>query len=187
MGSKKDATKKKILEVTCELLESVATPDDITVREIADKADVGIGLINYHFGSRDNLVREAVSLKIESIASIMEKLDGDLSNPVQYLKQMLITMSDIGMKDLGMNKFSAEYELTKGDFSICLYLLPILREIFKGKKSEIELRLIAFQIIVATQSIYLRQEAFHMLTGIDIKNKAERDCLIEMIIDNLIK
>ncbi|PKM73170.1 MAG: hypothetical protein CVU91_06280 [Firmicutes bacterium HGW-Firmicutes-16] len=187
MGSRKDATKKKILEVTAALLESAENPENITVREIADAAGVGIGLINYHFGSRDRLIKEALSTKIASIASIMEKLDGDLSDPVRYLKEMLVIMSDVSMKDRRMNRFSAEYELTKGDLSICLYLLPILREIYKDRKSETELRLIAFQIIATTQSIYLRQDAFHMLTGIDIENKTERDHLINMIVDDLIK
>jgi AcrR family transcriptional regulator len=186
MGSRKEETKNKIMDITVNLLETEQNPNDITVRRIAQEAGIGVGLINYYYGSRDNLMKEAVSVKMESIAEIMGNLDKELSNPMEYLKTMLVIMSDTAMKNSKLNKLSAEYDLIKGDFRICLYLLPILRKIYPDGKSETDLRLIAFQIIVAMQSIYLRQEAFHMLTGIDIGIKRERDALIGSIVDNLI-
>ncbi|MFT8313731.1 MAG: hypothetical protein ABF633_05675 [Clostridium sp.] len=77
--------------------------------------------------------------------------------------------------------------MLKGNFRVCLYLIPVLRKIYNDSKSETDLRLIAFQIIVAVQSVYLRQEAFHILTGIDIDIKRERDNLINSIVNNLIR
>lgn len=187
MGSKKDETKKKIMEVTIALLDSVENPDHITVRKIAETAEIGVGLINYYYKSRDNLIKEAVSMKMESMAEIMEKLSVDFGDPRKYLKEMLIIMSDTAMKNSRLNKFSIGYEILNGDFRICLYLLPVLRKIYNDSKTETDLRLIAFQIIVAMQSIYLRQEAFHMLTGIDVEIKKERDKLIDTILENLIR
>jgi AcrR family transcriptional regulator len=186
MTSKKEETKKKIIEATINLLDSVEDPDDITIRRIAEGAGIGIGLINYHFISRENLMNEAVSIKMESMAGKLENLSEYQDNPLKYLKIMLIRMSDIAMKNRRLNKIIVEYDLLKGNFKICLYLLPILREIFKGSKSETDLRLIAYQIIVTTQSICLRQEAFHMLTGINVEIKTDRDSLINSIVDNLI-
>lgn len=187
MCSKKEETKKKILEVTMALLDTVENPDDITVRKIAESAGIGVGLINYYYESRDNLINEAVSTKMESMAEIMDNLSGNLSNPIKYLKEMLMTMSDIGMKNSKISRFSIEHELLKGDFRICLYLLPVLRKIYNDSKQETDLRLIAFQIIAAMQSVYLRREAFLMLTGIDIEIKKDRDKLIESILDNLLR
>lgn len=187
MGSKKEDTKKKIIEVTNKLLDAAENPEDITVRKIAEAAGIGVGLINYHYASRDNLIKEVISMKMESLAEIMEKLDGDLSDPTKYLKEMLMMMSDTAMKNHKLNKFSVEYDLLKGNFRVCLYLLPVLRKIYNGGKSETDLRLIAFQIIVAMQNVYLRQEAFHMLTGINIEIKNERDTLVNSIVDNLIR
>ncbi len=187
MSSRKNVSKKKLLDATAVLLDTTDNPDDITVRKIAEAAGVGVGLINYYYESRDQLIHEAVSLKMASLASIMEHQEDSSNDPVQYLKEMLISISDIGMKDRKMYKISAEYELLNGDFGTCLYLLPILRKIYNGKKSETDLRLLAFQIIIAMQSISLRQQAFHMYSGIDIENKSGRDGLINLIIDNLIK
>lgn len=187
MSLKRDDTKKRILEVTMDLLESTENPDDVTVRRIAEAAGIGTGLINYHFNSRDNLVKEAVTGKMESLAEIIEKLDGDSSNPKKYLEETLIAMSDTAMKNHKLNKLSVEYDLLKGDFRIYLYLIPVLKKIYNESKSETDLRLISFQLIVTMQSIYLRQEAFHMLTGINIELKSERDSLIKSIVQNLIK
>jgi hypothetical protein len=108
-------------------------------------------------------------------------------DPVGYLKEMLIMMSDIAIKNSKLNKISVEYELLKGDLKICLTLLPILRKIFEGKKSEAEIRFIAYQIIVTTQSIYIRQDAFYLYSSVNIENKAERDELLKELVDNLIK
>lgn len=187
MSTKKEAAKRKLLEATASLLETTVNPDDITVRQIAETAGVGVGLINYYFESRDQLIHEAVSMKMDSLASFVDNQEEYTNDPIQYLKNLLISMSDIGMKDSKLNKISAEYELLNGDFSACLYLLPVLRKIYNGKKSETDLRLLAYQLIIVFQSIYIRQQAFHMYSGINIENKSERDLLISLIVDNLLK
>lgn len=187
MANKKEETKRKIIEVTSALLDETENSEEITIRKIAEEAGVGIGLINYHFKSRDNLLNEVATIKMQELAGTMEKMDKYVDNPLKYLKDMLIHMSDIAMKDSKLNKISVEFDLLNGNFRTCLYLLPILREIFGSERSEMELRLIAFQIIIATQTIYLKQDDFHMFTGIDIEIKAERDRLINSIVDNLIK
>lgn len=186
MGDKSAETKARILKATQRLLEGT-DPEKITIREIAAEAGIGIGLINYHFKTRDNLIREAVGTRLTSMAEIMENLEGDAGNPAEYLKRMLKAMSDVAMKNPKLTRVSVEYEMLKGNYRICLYLLPALKAATRGERSETELRLIAFQIIVALQNVYLRQDAFHFLTGIDIEKKDERDKLIHSIVDNLIK
>ena len=53
--------RQKILNATCDLLREGVKTQSITVRRIAERAGVGIGLINYHFQSRDKLLNEAVN------------------------------------------------------------------------------------------------------------------------------
>ncbi len=110
-----------------------------------------------------------------------------MGDPVKYLKEMLTALSDIAAKNHKLRHFSMEYSLLKGDYKICLYLLPVLKKIYNGSKSETDLRLIAFQITAIMQSVYLGPESFHMLTGINVEIKNERDNLIHSIVDNLIR
>lgn len=54
-------SKEAIMQATIALInENGKCIDDITVREICKKADVGLGLINYHFGSKENLIKQCV-------------------------------------------------------------------------------------------------------------------------------
>lgn len=56
---KNDEVKKSIIKATIEIIEkSDGDIKNITARKIADKSGVALGLINYHFGSKENLIAE---------------------------------------------------------------------------------------------------------------------------------
>ena len=62
--------KNRIIEVTTELIEKHnGNIKDITARMIATKADVGLGLINYHFGSKEKLITECVQRIIGKVVT----------------------------------------------------------------------------------------------------------------------
>ena len=53
--------KNRIIEATTELIEQYnGSIKDITARMIAAKAEVGLGLISYHFRSKEKLITECV-------------------------------------------------------------------------------------------------------------------------------
>ena len=52
-------TKDKLLDSTFELMEEMDDPLKVTSREIAAAAGVKAGMINYCFGSRENLIYHA--------------------------------------------------------------------------------------------------------------------------------
>ena len=57
--------KEKIINTTISLIErSDGLVENITVRDIAQKSDVAIGLINYHLGSKENLDKICVQRMI---------------------------------------------------------------------------------------------------------------------------
>ena len=55
--------KEAIIQATIALLrENGENLEAITVREICKSADVGLGLVNYHFGNKDNLIERKRSI-----------------------------------------------------------------------------------------------------------------------------
>ena len=53
--------KESIIDATTELIrESNGNLDQVTIRNIAHRADVSIGLINYHFKSKKNSLKYAL-------------------------------------------------------------------------------------------------------------------------------
>lgn len=62
--------KEHIIEVTIELIEKYdGDKKSITSRMIAEKAEVGLRLINYYFRSKDNLITECVQRIIGNVIS----------------------------------------------------------------------------------------------------------------------
>ena len=60
--------KDKIMDVTIDLIkEADGNVDKITIREIAKRAGIGVGLINYHFQSKKNLVDICVQQIISGV------------------------------------------------------------------------------------------------------------------------
>ncbi len=52
--------KNLIIDATIQIIEeSEGDIKNITARKIADRSGVALGLINYHFGSKENLIAES--------------------------------------------------------------------------------------------------------------------------------
>ena len=60
MVAREQDVREKIIHAATELLGELSDVEKVTVRQIAERADVAIGSINYHFKSRDNLLGIAV-------------------------------------------------------------------------------------------------------------------------------
>ena len=61
-------SKGAIIEATITLInEKGESLNEITVREICKKANVGLGLVNYHFGNKDKLIELCVERMISGI------------------------------------------------------------------------------------------------------------------------
>ena len=74
MQSHSDNIKEKIISATIALINcSDGLVENITVREIAQKADIAVGLINYHFGSKKNLIEICVQRIISHIMENFSK------------------------------------------------------------------------------------------------------------------
>ena len=62
---KKDETKELILRETIQLIrEKDGDLSKVTARLIAERAGVSLGLINYHFSNKDNLILECTQMII---------------------------------------------------------------------------------------------------------------------------
>lgn len=86
-----------IIQATIDLInEKGEQVEDITVREICKKANVGLGLVNYHFGNKDKLielcVERIVNGIIEQFHSIRNKTETLTAfEKLEYLGNMTFT------------------------------------------------------------------------------------------------
>lgn len=92
MDDKNLNTKEKILSATIELY---GIKGDITVREICEKAGVNVASVNYHFGSKDNLLKEVEKHYSGLLFDIQNKI---IMDEMQEPREKLIDWADALMK-----------------------------------------------------------------------------------------
>ena len=76
-------------------------------------------------------------------------------------------------------------ELQRGTMQVELYMIPILKEMFQDKKTELELRIIALQIIQPMQVAIMNPDTFKIYSGVDIYNKEDRSNFIDLLVNNV--
>jgi AcrR family transcriptional regulator len=179
--------KARILQATLALLNEVDDPAQITVRQIADRAGVGIGLINYHFQTKEALLNQAVGDLMMAEAGKWFQAPPDRTlDPVLRLRRLFKETSRIAVLYPRLMPLLLGYVLQSGDWSVPNMILPLLREIFGTRKHEIDLRLLALQLALPLQVMGLHPSKLQDFAGIDLLDDQQRDDLIDRLIDNLI-
>lgn len=187
MIKKEQDARERIIQAATEILNEVSEIEKITVRQIAERANVGVGSINYHFNSKDNLLSMAVGDVLAKMAMGFLEDKQDLTlNPVQKLKGMLKALCNVATANNNLTQFMLTQGILNGDMHTPLYLTPILKEIFVEEKEEIKLRVIALQILHPIQIAGIAPAAFRMYSGIDLYDTEDRNKFIDMLIDNLV-
>ncbi|WP_058301667.1 TetR/AcrR family transcriptional regulator [Gorillibacterium timonense] len=187
MSRKSDEVKKALLDATVALLHETQDAALLTVRQIADRAQVNIAMINYYFTSKDELVNQAIDLVLKDAVEQWLTVKEEDVDPTTRLINMLKQMADMVIQYYGYTKLSVTYQLVKGDMSVPLYLLPLLKEIYPDRKGEEELRLAAFVLITSTQAMLCRHEEFYKYSGFNAFDKKQRDSAIELLIHQIMK
>lgn len=180
--------RERILQAALELLSEETDPEQITTRQIAERARVAVGSINYHFQSKENLFQQAIAQVAGNIADVWQQtLDESIADPVERLKTMLKTNARIAMENAKFARITISYDLLHGNMEVPQVLLPVLREIYGREKSEETVRAAALMLVTAMQLAFIRHTAFRRYAGVDITNPGQRDRWIDLLVDNLIQ
>lgn len=186
MGNEIEA-RERIIQATIDLLNEGTEVENLTVRTVAQRATVGVGLINYHFHSRDNLLSIAIgSLMAKMAIDLREEEPVNVGSPTKRIRKMLKTLYSFGEKHEKLIQFLLTHGIINGDMDAALYLVPMLKEVFGMQKDEIQLRILAMQILLPIQVASINPTAFHHFTGIDLHNIKHREDYIDTLIDNLL-
>ncbi|WOO87127.1 helix-turn-helix domain-containing protein [Mollicutes bacterium LVI A0039] len=86
-------SKQKIFDATMELIEQYGT--DVSVRKIAELADVNVAAISYHFGSKDQLMSEIIKFKLENFKHAFDILEDAKIQPIDRLELFLCKIIEV--------------------------------------------------------------------------------------------
>lgn len=85
---RKASTREKILNATLSIMGKEGL-HKVTIKKIANMAQVNIAAVNYHFGSKDNVIDEATKILTQKLKSCFELLDDKRITPEERLRNFL--------------------------------------------------------------------------------------------------
>jgi TetR/AcrR family transcriptional regulator, regulator of cefoperazone and chloramphenicol sensitivity len=178
--------KEKLLQATLAILDEGTDPEQITTRDITKRAGMNIALINYHFQSKDNLIEQAVLVKMAVIVNEMYEPQNFSANPVEKLRSMLKKNAELVLHYYSLMKKGLSFELKNGSYFTVQTILPILKEIFEDRKTEQEIRLIALQLLVPLQTMSIYPEIYQKNLDTNMFDIVVLNHIIDTLIDNLL-
>lgn len=181
-----DAQKEKILKAAEELIQAGdGAAERLTVRAIAEKAGVGVGLINYHFQTKENLIELCVQRIIGRVVSGFRPVHEAASGrervkaaAKEVFRFLLENPAVSRISILGDLKSPGTQDNTMGTVEGFLRLL--------GDASP-RARAQVFAFTATLQEAFLRRDITSACLGYDVRIPEERDALSGLLADTLLE
>ena len=90
-------TRSKIIEAALRIIAQEGF-QSVTTRKIAAQADVNIALLHYHFGSKENIINEALSKLTGEYVELFEHLKAGELKPKERLKVFFFGYSEVTLR-----------------------------------------------------------------------------------------
>ena len=174
-GNKKEA----LLSAAIELLKKSDRPETVTSRQLAACAGVNTAMINYYFGSKENLESQAVEKILDDEAKIFQMPPNPSDSPKERLRKILKQICQVVLKYQRYTKIYVPHLLLEDEIILPLYVLPEIREHFGNRQSDMECRVIAYEMISFLQLAFYRSDAFLRYVGMNLSDENASNRLID--------
>jgi AcrR family transcriptional regulator len=185
---KLNITKDNLIEATFSLMEQTDDPLSVTSRQIAAKAGTKPSMINYCFGSRENLIHNVFQKKYLNFVSqdkLSELIESDIT-PKELLKELHYIVAKCLVDNFTFTKAVTSYILFKRDLGQESFSFAYVKKHYDGRKSDEECKLIAYELSTMMQLIIYRKEDIKESFGIDLDKDDELRKYINMRVDLLL-
>ena len=185
---KLNITKEKLLDATFALMEELDDPLGVTSRQIAERAGTKPSMINYCFGSRENLIYQTFQkqyLGFLNDSEVADLIASDIS-PKELLKKLHFIVAKCLVDNPKFTKAITGHVLFSRDLSQESFSFMYVKKHYAGRRTDKECRLIAYELSAMMQLIIYRKNDIKNDFGIDLDNEDELRHYIDMRIDLLL-
>lgn len=184
---KSELTKEKILEQAIALIEeNDGDTNRITIRKIAERSEVSVGLINHYFESKEKLIESCVQ---KIISGVIYSFKPDVYENISYLDRIKLVAKQV-MDFLMSNQQISRISIL-GDLSNPKEADNTMGTVFgfagsskKEKPYEKDI-LDAFMLTAVLQESFLRRNIIMKSMKVDFYEKHERDLYIDKIVNTV--
>ncbi|MBD5113673.1 MAG: TetR/AcrR family transcriptional regulator [Ruminococcaceae bacterium] len=181
--------KEAIIKATTELIEeNKGDIKAVTARAIAERCDIALGLINYHFKSKDKLIELCVQRIVNKILLCFYIGSGEnaQTNVVSKVTEQAKQIMDFFFENKAMAKIFIlsdfkEYHPKSNSVSTQNGLkLAVGNRIDNNRK-----RILAFVLTSAMETAFLAGDCSKEILGCDLNDKEERGRFVEDTVNML--
>ena len=186
---KANMVKERIIKATIHLItESDGDIANINTRAIAERANVGIGLINYHFQTKENLLEICVGRIIGKVITAFNPLPlPTTQTPDALLKHSMKLVFDFLIENPAISRISilSDFKNPQMNDHTMKSATGARQKMSNLDMPERERLVLSFALVSLMQAFFLRKEQSGELFGYDINIKEQRDEVLDLIIDKL--
>ena len=185
---KLNLTKEKLIDATLALMEEADNPLNVTSRQIAERAGTKPSMINYCFGSRENLIYQTFQKQYMDFLNNTEvaKLIASDIPPKDLLKKLHFIVAECLVDNPKFTKAISGFVLFNRDLSKESFSFVYVKKHYDGRRTDEDCRLIAYELSAMMQLIVFRKDDIKESFGIDLDDKKELQRYIDMRIDLLL-
>lgn len=187
-------SRKKIIKAATELIsENPDCPEEITIREISKRAGVGVGLINYHFETKEKLIEVCVENIINGIVANFVKISEQTKNdpPFERLERLGNMTLGFLFEHRAVSKISEISDMkspsvndnTQRTLEAYIPLVADCRPDWEEEK----IRRKTFELIACMQLSFLRQDVLRETDGTDLNDACERKKYHDLMLRSILE
>jgi AcrR family transcriptional regulator len=180
--------KERILQAAVQLLQQEGHDfGQVSVRQIAALARVGVGLVNYHFGSKESLLNQAfLRILAQRAAAWLEPPQAAAGPALTRLKALCRQAGETAFAYPHLARIGIQHALLQGGFESAQIMLPLLREHYGPRKTELELRVLALALTAALGAAFLRLDGAAAFVGLDPRDPSHLAALVDLLIEQVL-
>lgn len=194
-GEQKQTTRERILYAALELIGKEGV-QRVTIRKIAAAAGVNVAAVNYYFGSKDNVINEALVILTDQLTKSFDCLDDVTMPPPERLRNFLRNYADATLKYADVFRGFIQ-QVTQHDevsFEYSEFMKKVGWEKLKvvlsestGIQDEGILVMKIFQMFSSLSFPVMLGDEIRMLERIDYCNEMYRNQYVELLLDALLQ
>lgn len=167
-----------------ELMEqSGGDADKMTIRAIAEKAGVGVGLVNYHFQTKEHLIEICVQRIISKVIASFRPENGREKSAEERLARTAAQVFEFLFENKAVARISILADLAApSPDSNSVKTMKGFASAAGGGPEEAQKQLMVFVLTCAMQAAFLGAEQSKAMTGYDLRQKAEREAFIKSLV-----
>jgi AcrR family transcriptional regulator len=187
-------TKDRIIRVTMDIIASEGF-QNVTIRKIANRAEVNIAAVNYHFGCKDAVINEALKAVTDKMIDAFYLLKGS-DDPKERLRLFVNSFVEVLMSYPDIIKIIIDQNIHKYSIQVAENYQEFLkiegRELIKNtikairsEEPEIILNMRVLQLLSCLIFPPLMDEKVMEISQIDWKDAGNRKLYTDIIVNNI--